>query len=151
MLKCGNLVGYHAFPSLPLVPPAPRAWRLRAAAMAAQLESVPAVEIDPDGTFKYILVRLQRAGGAEHRDVVRGTAAAEFHNHILERVGPELEKLGFECKCLGGGKIEHRPQQKKMRVFGLSTGYGKADHAVTVEILKKVYQDYEITWSDDKK
>lgn len=30
-------------------------------------------------------------------------------------------------------------------------GYGKADHSVTVELLKKVYTDYEITWSDDKK
>lgn len=30
-------------------------------------------------------------------------------------------------------------------------GYGKADHSVTVEILKKEYTDYEITWSDDKK
>ncbi|CAM5160910.1 unnamed protein product [Natator depressus] len=119
--------------------------------MAGQLESVPAVEIDADGTFKYILVRVQRAGGAEHRDVVRGTAAAEFHNHIFEKVNPEMEKLGFECKCLGGGKIDHNSKDKKMRVFGLSTGYGKADHAVTVEILKKVYQDYEITWSNDKK
>ncbi|XP_034636164.1 14 kDa phosphohistidine phosphatase-like [Trachemys scripta elegans] len=119
--------------------------------MAGQLESVPAVEIDPDGTFKYILVRVQRVGGAEHRDVVRGTAAAEFHNHIFEKVNPEMEKLGFECKCLGGGKIDHNSKDKKMRVFGLSTGYGKADHAVTVEILKKVYRDYEITWSDDKK
>ncbi|KAG6928778.1 14 kDa phosphohistidine phosphatase-like, partial [Chelydra serpentina] len=123
----------------------------RGVAMDGQLESVPAVEVDPDGTFKYILVRVQRAGGAEHRDLVRGTAAAEFHNHIFEKVNPEMEKLGFECKCLGGGKIDHNSKDKKMRVFGLSTGYGKADHAVTVEILKKVYQDYEITWSDDKK
>ncbi|XP_074859237.1 14 kDa phosphohistidine phosphatase-like [Carettochelys insculpta] len=123
----------------------------RGGTMAAGLQSVPAVEIDPDGTFKYILVRVQRAGGAEHRDVVRGTAAAEFHNHIFEKLNPEMEKLGFECKCLGGGKIDHNSKNKKLRVFGLSTGYGKADHAVTVEILKKVYQDYEITWSDDKK
>ncbi|KFW64789.1 14 kDa phosphohistidine phosphatase, partial [Pygoscelis adeliae] len=109
------------------------------------------VEIDPDGTFKYILVRLQRPGGEEQRDIVRGTKAAEFHNHIFEKVNPEMEKLGYECKCLGGGKIDHNSKDKKIRVFGLSTGYGKADHSVTVEILKKVYTDYEITWSDDKK
>lgn len=30
-------------------------------------------------------------------------------------------------------------------------GYGKADHSVTVEILKRTYKDYEISWSDDKK
>uniref|UniRef100_A0A8D0L928 14 kDa phosphohistidine phosphatase n=1 Tax=Sphenodon punctatus TaxID=8508 RepID=A0A8D0L928_SPHPU len=117
---------------------------------AMQLESIPGVEIDADGTFKYILVRVQRAGATEHRDIVRGTKAAEFHNHIFEKVNPEMEKLDFECKCLGGGKIDHNSRDKKIRVFGLSTGYGKEDHSVAVDILKKAYNDYEITWSDDK-
>lgn len=27
----------------------------------------------------------------------------------------------MECKCLGGGKIEHNNQEKKIRVFGEST------------------------------
>lgn len=27
----------------------------------------------------------------------------------------------MECKCLGGGKIEHNSQAKKIRVFGEST------------------------------
>ncbi|XP_003225497.1 14 kDa phosphohistidine phosphatase [Anolis carolinensis] len=119
--------------------------------MAADLSAVPEVEIDAEGTFKYILLRVQRGGSEEHRDIVRGTAAAEFHNHIFEKVSPEMEKLGFVCKCLGGGKIEHNSKDKKIRVFGLSTGYGKADHSVTVEILKRTYKDYQISWSDDKK
>uniref|UniRef100_A0A8C3P544 14 kDa phosphohistidine phosphatase n=1 Tax=Chrysemys picta bellii TaxID=8478 RepID=A0A8C3P544_CHRPI len=85
--------------------------------------------------------------------LVNGLNWLHFADHIFEKVNPEMEKLGFECKCLGGGKIDHNSKDKKMRVFGLSTvsGYGKADHAVTVEILKKVYRDYEISWSDDKK
>lgn len=48
-------------------------------AAGGQLSSVPEVELDPDGTFKYILVRVQR-GADEHRDIVRGTADAEFHS-----------------------------------------------------------------------
>lgn len=45
------------------------------------MAAVRAVEIDPEGTFKYILVRLQRpGGGGEQRDIVRGTKAAEFHS-----------------------------------------------------------------------
>lgn len=32
-----------------------------------------------------------------------------------------MEALGMECKCLGGGKIEHNNQEKKIRVFGEST------------------------------
>ncbi|XP_062989480.1 14 kDa phosphohistidine phosphatase-like [Elgaria multicarinata webbii] len=120
------------------------------AAAGEQLSSVPEAQIDSDGTFKYILVRVKR-GADEYRDIVRGSAAAEFHNHIFDKVNPEMEKLGFVCKCLGGGKIEHNSKDKKIRVFGLSIGYGKADHSVTVEILKRSYVNYEISWSDDKK
>lgn len=42
-------------------------------------------------------------------------------DHIFEKVNPEMEKLGYECKCLGGGKIDHNSKDKKIRVFGLST------------------------------
>lgn len=42
-------------------------------------------------------------------------------DHIFDKIGPEMEALGLECECLGGGKIEHNSQDKKMRVFGEST------------------------------
>ncbi|XP_030627383.1 14 kDa phosphohistidine phosphatase [Chanos chanos] len=119
--------------------------------MADLLHKVTDVEIDPDGKFKYILVRVKVKNGTDHKDIVRGTKSAEYHNHIFEKVNPAMEALGLECSCLGGGKIEHNSKEKKLRVFGESTGYGKADHAVTVEKLKLVFKDYEITWSDDKK
>ncbi|XP_012690837.1 14 kDa phosphohistidine phosphatase [Clupea harengus] len=119
--------------------------------MAEALSKVPDVEIDSDGKFKYILVKLKVKDGEAHKNIVRGTKSAEFHNHIFEKVNPAMQALGLECVCLGGGKIEHNNQEKKLRVFGESTGYGKADHAVTVEKLKPVFKDYEISWSDDKK
>ncbi|XP_007245488.2 14 kDa phosphohistidine phosphatase [Astyanax mexicanus] len=113
--------------------------------MADSLDKVPDVEIDSEGKFKYILVRVKVKGGTDHKDIVRGTKSAEYHNHIFEKVNPALEALGVECSVLGGGKIEHNNTEKKLRVFGESTGYGKADHAVTVEKLKTVFKDYEIT------
>ncbi|XP_062857291.1 si:dkey-51e6.1 [Trichomycterus rosablanca] len=113
--------------------------------MASHLEEVADVEIDPEGKFKYILVKIKVKGGTEHKDIVRGTKSAEYHNHIFEKLNPAMEALGLECSCLGGGKIEHNSKDKKLRVFGESTGYGKADHAVTVEKLKAVYKNYEIT------
>ncbi|XP_028818303.1 14 kDa phosphohistidine phosphatase [Denticeps clupeoides] len=119
--------------------------------MADLLSKVPDVEIDPDGMFKYILVRVKAKDGAGHKDVVRGTKSAEYHNHIFEKVNPAVGALGLECACLGGGKIEIDSQAKKLRVFGESTAFGKADHAATVEKLKSVYEDFEITWSDDTK
>ncbi|XP_060889153.1 si:dkey-51e6.1 [Labrus mixtus] len=120
-------------------------------AMADALAKIPDVEIDPEGTFKYILVRVKVKDGDVHKDIVRGTKSAEYHNHIFEKVNPAMEALGMECKCLGGGKIEHNNQDKKLRVFGESTAFGKADHSVSVEKLKSAFSDYEITWSDDKK
>ncbi|XP_008334610.1 14 kDa phosphohistidine phosphatase [Cynoglossus semilaevis] len=119
--------------------------------MADALAKVPDVEIDPEGTFKYILVRVKVKDGEAHKDIVRGTKSAQYHNHIFEKISPAVEVLGLECQCLGGGKIEHNNQEKKLRVFGESTGYGKADHSVTVEKLKTVFSNYDITWSDDTK
>ncbi|TKS74537.1 hypothetical protein D9C73_008620 [Collichthys lucidus] len=118
--------------------------------MADALAKIPDVEIDPEGTFKYILVRVKVKDGDVNKDIVRGTKSAEYHNHIFEKVSPAMEALGMECKCLGGGKIEHNSQEKKLRVFGESTAFGKADHSVSVEKLKSVFSDYEITCENDR-
>ncbi|XP_076009450.1 14 kDa phosphohistidine phosphatase [Genypterus blacodes] len=118
-------------------------------AMADSLAQIPDVEIDPEGSFKYILVRVKVKDGDAHKDIVRGTKSAQYHNHIFEKVNPAMEALGMECKCLGGGKIEHNSTEKKLRVFGESTAFGKADHSVSVEKLKSVFSDYDITWSDN--
>ncbi|KAM3875656.1 14 kDa phosphohistidine phosphatase [Diretmus argenteus] len=119
--------------------------------MADGLAKIPDVEIDPEGTFKYILVRVKVKDGDVHKDIVRGTKSAEYHNHIFEKVSPAMEALGMECKCLGGGKIEHNSKEKKLRVFGESTAFGKADHSVSADKLKSAFSDYEITCSDDTK
>lgn len=50
-----------------------------------------------------------------------GSNCSPCADHIFEKVNPEMEKLGYECKCLGGGKIDHNSKDKKIRVFGLST------------------------------
>uniref|UniRef100_A0A8D3A7G3 Si:dkey-51e6.1 n=1 Tax=Scophthalmus maximus TaxID=52904 RepID=A0A8D3A7G3_SCOMX len=119
-------------------------------AMADALAKIPEVEIDPEGTFKYILVRVKVKDGDVHKDIVRGTKSAEYHNHIFEKVSPAMEALGMECKCLGGGKIEHNSQEKKLRVFGEST-VRLSDHSVSAEKLKSAFSSCEVTWSDDKK
>ncbi|XP_071984481.1 14 kDa phosphohistidine phosphatase-like isoform X2 [Engystomops pustulosus] len=89
----------------------------------AGLDSVPEVVIDPDGVFKYILVRVSPASSEpeRYRDVVRGTKSAEYHNHIFEILDPEMQAMQLKCKCLGGGKIEHNSKDKKIRIYGEST------------------------------
>lgn len=48
--------------------------------MAEALEKIIDVEIDPEGTFKYILVRVTVKDGGVHKDIVRGTKSAEYHS-----------------------------------------------------------------------
>ncbi|XP_063796358.1 14 kDa phosphohistidine phosphatase-like isoform X2 [Pseudophryne corroboree] len=93
------------------------------AVIMSDLDSVPEVQIDPEGSFKYILVRLSTGASENSRDIVRGTKSAVYHNHIFEKLNPEMQALGFQCKCLGGGKMEHISKDKKIRVFGESTIY----------------------------
>lgn len=57
-----------------------------------------------------------------------GSHYSSCADHIFEKVNPEMEKLGYECKCLGGGKIEHNSKDKKIRVFGLSTVSASLKH-----------------------
>ncbi|NXT12962.1 PHP14 phosphatase, partial [Prunella fulvescens] len=120
-----------------------------AAAMAGEaLSRVPDVQIDGDGVFKYVLVRV-RGAGAPAKDVVRGHGWAEYHADLFERTAEELARHGLSCECLGGGRLSHRPEERKIHVYGYSVGFGRADHAVTTEKLKAEYPDYEITWADE--
>ena len=90
---------------------------------------------------------------------------------------------------LGGGRIQHNPEEKTILVYGYSQvnmlleskidkhvyisfvisfmnlhwpsihihihvcinmqGYGRANHQDTVDVLKTVYPDYKIEWSND--
>lgn len=43
-----------------------------------------------------------------------------FLADIYDEVAEELEKQGFHCKCLGGGRISHKSGTKKIHVYGYS-------------------------------
>ncbi|XP_033229133.1 sex-regulated protein janus-A-like [Belonocnema kinseyi] len=68
---------------------------------------------------------------------------------IYDEVEEVLKKLQLKSKCLGGGRINHDAENKTIKVYGYSQGFGKADHKVSVNLIKKKYPDYEITWSDE--
>ncbi|NXF45249.1 PHP14 phosphatase, partial [Oceanites oceanicus] len=68
---------------------------------------------------------------------------------LYERTAQELAQQGLGCECLGGGRLSHCPEERKIHVYGYSVGFGRADHSVTTEKLKAKYPDYEITWADE--
>ncbi|KYM98263.1 Sex-regulated protein janus-A, partial [Cyphomyrmex costatus] len=69
---------------------------------------------------------------------------------IFDEVDEQIKKhAGLQANCVGGGRIEHDPDEKTIKVYGYSQGFGKADHQVSVELLKKKYPAYNITCSDE--
>ncbi|KAF3820901.1 hypothetical protein GH733_011054 [Mirounga leonina] len=140
---------------------------------AADLAQIADVDIDSDGVFKYVLIRVHsappsEAPAGESKEIVRGYKWAEYHGEggaggrfrggaegrggvtdIYDKVSGEMQKKGYSCECLGGGRISHQSQDKKIHVYGYSMGYGRAQHSVSTEKIKAVYPDYEVTWADD--
>ena len=82
-------------------------------------------------------------------DIVRGYNWAEYHADIYDKVDEYLGGEGLDCECLGGGRITHNREEKYIKVFGYSVGFGKANHQKTVDILKRHYDEYTIEWSDE--
>ncbi|XP_043220373.1 14 kDa phosphohistidine phosphatase-like isoform X1 [Amphibalanus amphitrite] len=119
---------------------------------SSDLASVPPVEIDPNGRFKYVLAKVYTspdAGDNEFKYFVRGFQWGAFHADIFEKFEAQIAALGLSAECVGGGRIMHHADAKKLEVFGYSQGYGRADHSITAGLLKDKYPDYEITTSDE--
>ncbi|KAL0113258.1 hypothetical protein PUN28_012426 [Cardiocondyla obscurior] len=118
--------------------------------MSQLLDNVLDVDIDGHGKFKYILINVQDNVNKASKKIVRGYARAQWHADIFDEVEEQIKKYaGLKAKCVGGGRIEHDPDEKTIKVYGYSQGFGKADHQVSVELLKKKYPAYNITWSDE--
>ncbi|KAK6046239.1 Janus/Ocnus family protein [Cooperia oncophora] len=84
----------------------------------------------------------------ETKHIVRGYYKCHFHVDIL-RAAREDAGPSYSLKCIGGGRIRHEDDAKEILVYGYSHGFGQADHSITVDILKKRYPDYHITFSNE--
>ncbi|XP_064553221.1 sex-regulated protein janus-A [Drosophila montana] len=115
------------------------------------LLALPLVDVDGKGIFKYILIKVigKEDCTDNKKNIVRGYADCDYHSDIYERVMEACKKTGLETKCLGGGRIEHNPEKKYMKVYGYSQGFGKADHLESKRILQTKYKDYEIETTDE--
>ncbi|KPJ00309.1 PREDICTED: sex-regulated protein janus-A isoform X2 [Papilio xuthus] len=113
------------------------------------LDAIPKVDIDKSGVFKYILINVTDKNKQEESPVtiVRGYAHCNYHSDILDEVEGKLQPL--QCEVLGGGRISHDADFKRIKIYGYSQGFGKADHEVTANIIKDAYPNYTITISDE--
>ena len=114
------------------------------------LPLLPTVDIDSEGRFKYVLIQLKNKSNKKYRYIVRGYSWATFHAAMIDDLEKMLKKTAYICKCVGGGRILHTPEENTIFVYGYSVCYGRADHTITVSLLKKHYQDYtSISYSNE--
>ncbi|VDK82888.1 unnamed protein product [Litomosoides sigmodontis] len=104
--------------------------------------------IDPDGVFKYILIKVIEKSSKKDKLIVRGYARCAYHADILNETEKELGS-DYELLCLGGGRIKHESKNHAILVYGYSQGYGQADHQKSVDVLKTKYPNYKITFSNE--
>jgi len=106
------------------------------------------VDIDT-GVFKYVLIRVSDGEGRS-KVIVRGDSRAGYHNDVFQRTRRELNYLGLALEPLGGGRIEHWPQQKVCHIYGYSVAFGQAQHAATKALVDRWYPLYDsVTWSNE--
>ena len=111
-------------------------------------------KIDNDGTFKYIQIScINKNNSNDSKLIIRGTSYFSYHKQIFDDFMTEINNSknktlldNYEFKCTGGGRIEING--KMIFVYGYSTVFGQADHAKTVEILKKYYPYKTIDYSN---
>ncbi|XP_073908902.1 14 kDa phosphohistidine phosphatase isoform X3 [Castor canadensis] len=104
------------------------------------LAQIPDVDIDSEGVFKYVLIRVHArppsgAEAGECKEIVRGYKWAEYHADIYDKVSGELQKKGYDCECLGGGRISHQSQDRKIHVYGYSMALGAVSTRVELRAL----------------
>lgn len=125
-------------------------WKMTLTIASNILQQIPSVDIDPKGRFKYILISVTDPETKAEKTVVRGYKSCAYHMDILEKVEPALLKQNLLVKCLGGGRILHKPEAKSILVYGYSQGYGRADHTIAHKLLKEKFPDYQdIDWSNE--
>ncbi|KAI6240074.1 Sex-regulated protein janus-A [Aphelenchoides fujianensis] len=110
------------------------------------IDAIEDVDIDSKGKFKYILIEAKDSNKSKF--IVRGYGSCGFHADIFDKVEGKAPK-GIRLNCVGGGRILHEPDAKKINVYGYSQGFGQADHAKSVEILRSKYPNYDITFSNE--
>lgn len=108
------------------------------------------VDIDSEGKFKYILIKVTDPDVKEEKFIVRGYKSCSYHDDILSLVEPSIRKHGCTATCVGGGRIRHDPKVKSLFIYGYSQGYGRADHTISQKLLKEKFPDYhDISWSNE--
>lgn len=75
---------------------------------APDLAQIPDVDIDPDGVFKYVLIRVHAAPAGQSKEIVRGYKWAEYHGE--GGAGPRRRWAGPRRRWAGPSSRGARPR-----------------------------------------
>eukprot|EP00445_Apocalathium_hangoei_P079108 CAMPEP_0204179024 /NCGR_PEP_ID=MMETSP0361-20130328/49827_1 /ASSEMBLY_ACC=CAM_ASM_000343 /TAXON_ID=268821 /ORGANISM="Scrippsiella Hangoei, Strain SHTV-5" /LENGTH=182 /DNA_ID=CAMNT_0051138235 /DNA_START=211 /DNA_END=756 /DNA_ORIENTATION=+ len=115
----------------------------------AALAELPAVIID-EGAFKYVLMKVATASGTS-RYLVRGTEGAAYHKDVALPYMRAYLAQGFQVEILGGGRISHQKDEKKIMLYGFSYGFPWEDgagHFISSMVCRGAFPGYSVEWSD---
>ena len=131
--------------------------------------AVDALALVPDvalaaGTHKYVLLRISEpaagagagAGAPPRSKVVVRSADREFHKGVKQETERALQRdprtAGLAVSCPGGGRIRHEPEQARTFVYGYSNAYGRGDHELACELIRRAFPAFpaeNVSFSND--
>ena len=112
------------------------------------LGTFPAVKIDLDSKYKYVLIKATDPASGTDKTLVRGWNAP-YHADVAAPTLEELEECGFTFNVLGGGRISHSSANKKISIFGFSYSFGQPDHSITADLCRTAFPGFECEWSNE--
>jgi len=127
---------------------------MSAAAASDALALVPDVALAA-GTHKYVLLRVSEpaAGAAARSKVVVRSADREFHKGVKQELERELRgdprTAALSVACPGGGRIRHEPEAARTFVYGFSNAYGRGDHVLACELIRRAFPAFEVSYSNE--
>lgn len=111
---------------------------------------IPSVSID-SGAYKYVLIQTTNNNNKEEI-FVHSKRGAHYHRNVAEPLIPILQQSGYtNIRITGGGRILRDDDDKIIKIFGYSYGFGRADHALAKDVVERSgkFVGYSITWSND--
>jgi len=110
---------------------------------------ISSVVIDTGGDFKYILMEMvNKTNPMDYKYLVRGCQDFYYHKKIYyDFMQKSVYKypdiyMNFDFNVLGGGRISFLGNE--IMVYGESGVYGRANHKLTCNLLKKFFVNYNI-------
>eukprot|EP00472_Partenskyella_glossopodia_P010287 CAMPEP_0197515796 /NCGR_PEP_ID=MMETSP1318-20131121/810_1 /TAXON_ID=552666 /ORGANISM="Partenskyella glossopodia, Strain RCC365" /LENGTH=194 /DNA_ID=CAMNT_0043064259 /DNA_START=1017 /DNA_END=1601 /DNA_ORIENTATION=+ len=117
-----------------------------------EVKKLDPVHIEP-GVWKFVMIDISTPGSnLSSKKIVRSFANLHYHAEMYSRAFEhELKALNANIRVIGGGRIDFRPEEKFISVYGYSKTFGRAPgcNEATAKLIQERFPDFQVKWSDD--